>query len=304
MDKPIIVSVVMITYNHEDYVEEAINSILSQKCDFNFEFIISDDKSSDKTITKIESIITKHPKGNCVRLIKQDPNIGMMNNFNFVLQEAKGKYIAICEGDDYWTDNSKLQKQFEVLENRKEIVLSFHNAIILNETTKNSNTFCHYKKDIYSGKELFDQWLIPTASAFFRNVIPTTPPPFLKEGTHGDMALFLFLGEHGDFHYIDSQMSVYRINDTGVTQSAFKGLEHNSKHIKQLEDMEVFFGSKYAAQLNERISLYLLSNAQHYAAQKNKLESRKNLSLAIKRTPSLRLYKFVTIAKIIVKNYT
>ena len=262
------VSVVMITYNHEEFVEEAIESILSQECDFDFELVISDDHSPDGTKNKIEQLIQNHPKGNKIRFIAQDPNLGMMKNTKFVLQQAKGDYIAICEGDDYWTDKLKLQRQFEILENNKEVVLSFHNATIYNQNTKESKPFNSYSKELYSSSDLFDTWLIPTASSFFRNVIPSKLPDFLLEGTHGDLALFLLLGESGLFHCTNEILSVYRINDNGVTQSGFKGIQHNLNHINQIECMLDYFGNTHKTELNERLSLYLLSNAQLYANAK------------------------------------
>ena len=292
----------MITYNHEEFVEEAIESILSQECTFDFELVISDDKSPDGTKDKIEQIIQNHPKGNKIRFIPQDPNLGMMKNFGFALQQAKGEYIAICEGDDYWTDRTKLQKQFDILESNQNCVLSFHNATVYNQNTKESKAFNSYSKEFYTSDEMFDTWLIPTASSFFRNVIPTELPDFLIEGTHGDLALFLLLGESGSFHCTNEVMSVYRINDQGVTQSGFKGIAHNLKHIKQLEDMELYFGEKHSNALNDRVALYNISNAMHYANCKQVKESRSSLKKALKRKPSLRNKKASFILRLFLKN--
>ena len=124
------VSVVMISYNHEDFIEEALLSILEQECNFNFEIIISDDNSKDATKEHIERIINTHPRGNLIRFFSQNPNLGMMKNFGFVLQEAKGDYIAICEGDDYWTDSKKLQKQYDVLEGNSDRLTSVRHNLL------------------------------------------------------------------------------------------------------------------------------------------------------------------------------
>lgn len=291
----------MISYNHEKYIEEAILSILNQECSFEFELIISDDCSKDDTSKTIKELITTHKKGNLIRYFQQTPNLGMMKNFGFVLQEAKGEYIAICEGDDYWTKNDKLQRQFEILENNNSLVLSFHNATILNEHNGDSKPFNSYTKEVYKSNEQFNQWLIPTASSFFRNVIPNTLPSFLQKGTHGDLALFLFLGDYGDFHCTNEVMSVYRINDNGVTQSGFKGIEHNTKHIAQIADMQTHFGKKHQAELNFRKSNYFLSNALLYAQAGKKNEAKQSLRKALKITPSFRFKKASTIFRIFIK---
>ena len=109
------VSVVMITYGHEKFIREAIEGVLMQECDFEVELILANDCSPDQTDSVIQDIIKNHPKGCWIKYIRQENNIGMMPNFIFALKQCKGKYIALCEGDDYWTDPLKLQKQRRVL---------------------------------------------------------------------------------------------------------------------------------------------------------------------------------------------
>ena len=120
MEKNILISVCMSTYNHEEYIEEALNSVLEQECNFEFEIILSNDKSSDNTHAVITKYIENHPKGNKVRYYNQPKNLGINNNLIFTLEQTKGKYIALLEGDDYWTDSKKLQKQFDFLEKNTE----------------------------------------------------------------------------------------------------------------------------------------------------------------------------------------
>ena len=110
-DNSIMVSVCMITYGHEQYIEEAILSVLEQETTFNYEFIISNDASPDTTDIKIQRILSSHPKASQINYIKQEHNTGMTANFIYVLEQAKGTYVAYCEGDDYWIDSLKLQKQ-------------------------------------------------------------------------------------------------------------------------------------------------------------------------------------------------
>ncbi len=108
-------SVVMITYLHEAFIAEAINGVLMQQCNFDVELIISDDCSPDNTKLVVESF-KDHPNFKWINYIRHDSNKGMMGNYIWALEQASGKYIALCEGDDYWIDPLKLQKQVEFLE--------------------------------------------------------------------------------------------------------------------------------------------------------------------------------------------
>lgn len=119
-----VVSICCITYNHEPFIANAIEGFLMQKTVYPYEIIIGDDYSTDKTREIIESYAKHHPE--LIKIITSDRNVGVIANENRVLTEAKGKYIAFCEGDDFWTNASKLQKQVEFLEKHPEFSVSFH----------------------------------------------------------------------------------------------------------------------------------------------------------------------------------
>ena len=274
------VSICMITYNHESFIRKAIEGVLMQKTNFCIELIIGDDCSTDNTITLINELIKGREKE--FKLLSTTNNMGMMSNFIRTLTACSGKYIAICEGDDYWTDPNKLQKQFNFMEQHLDYSLCFHNATIINEVKKTSKLFAEYSKSDYAGKDILEKWLIPTASVFFRNVLPKEFPAFIKEATHGDLALFMFLSEFGKARYINEVMSVYRINSIGVTQSAFKGIQHNLKHVRQIELMNEYFGEKYKSLLNKRTANYLISTAYLQAKEGDKNESKQLLIKAYK----------------------
>jgi glycosyltransferase involved in cell wall biosynthesis len=188
-----------------------------------------------------------------------------MSNFIWSLEQSKGKYIALCEGDDYWTDPLKLQKQVGFLENNQHYSLCFHIATII-EQGKQERIFNSYNRENYSSVDLFSTWLIPTASAVFRN-IKMSYPDWFRNGTHGDLGLFLLLGEHGPFYFINQTMSTYRLSDTGVTRSDFNTVRHKKAHITQIEGMIKYFGGRWDNPLNERLIGYTLSTA--YLSSKN-----------------------------------
>ena len=132
MSKPM-VSVVMITYGHENYIEEAINSVLRQECDFELELIIANDKSPDNTDDVVQRILRNHPKASSIRYILREKNWGIVPNFIDALKQGRGRYIALCEADDYWTDRSKLNKQVCFLEAHLDHSMICHNARIIYE---------------------------------------------------------------------------------------------------------------------------------------------------------------------------
>jgi glycosyltransferase involved in cell wall biosynthesis len=219
LKKPM-VSVIMITYGHESFIEQAINGVLMQECDFEVELIIGNDCSPDKTDEVIKKIKKNHPKSSWLKYIKHDKNIGAMSNFIYVMNEARGKYIALCEGDDYWTDPQKLQKQVDFLENYDEYVLSFtksmelfHDKIIPIETVYPENIeLLNFQKLLY-----YD-WFIRTGTIVFRkNKLDIN---FLSKLQYSaDYFLQLLLINQGKFHFLGEITSVYRHHLGGISNS-------------------------------------------------------------------------------------
>jgi glycosyltransferase involved in cell wall biosynthesis len=205
------VSVCMITYGHESYVSQAIESALEQIGDFTIELVVVNDCSPDNTDEVIKRIIQNHPKGSLVRYFNHENNIGMMPNFIFALQQCKGKYIALCEGDDYWIDNSKLQKQVDFLEANPEYVLSFHKVKILKPNGELVDDFITDVPHQYEAQETLARLgnYIHTPSVVFRNIIKTFPPEFVLSPI-GDFFLYMLLTQHGKINYLPDEMAVYR----------------------------------------------------------------------------------------------
>lgn len=255
----------MITYGHEKYIREAIEGIMMQECDFEVELIIANDCSPDATDVIIQDIIRNHPQSSWIKYIKHDKNIGMMPNFIFAMQECKGDYIALCEGDDYWTDRLKLQKQVDFLEANPDYVLSFHNAEIHNYFTNNEYLFLeNYNVDEFEVGDIFEKWIIPTASMVYRNDFGNDFPDFFIEATHGDLALQLYLSKFGKIKGFKDVLSVYRINQSSVTANSFSSFNQNNKHINQLNLMNIYFEKIYNAQIQKRIFLFYLINANSF----------------------------------------
>jgi glycosyltransferase involved in cell wall biosynthesis len=128
------VSICMITYNHEPYIRQAIEGVLMQQCDFQYELIIGEDYSKDRTFDICMEYASKHPE---IKLLPSNANIGVVKNFIRTLQACTRNYIAFCEGDDYWTDPFKLKKQVDFLEKNPEYTLVAGGIALVDEHDHN-----------------------------------------------------------------------------------------------------------------------------------------------------------------------
>ena len=211
-----LVSIIMITYGHEKYIQKAIEGVFLQKTNFPIEFIIANDNSPDNTDNIIKQIIKNTPDNVQVRYTKHEVNKGMNPNFTWALKQAKGKYIAICDGDDYWIDENKLQKQVDLLEQNPNYAICCHNVYFLNGETISPQS--PYDKentqDTYTLDDLASKNMIPTLSVVFHN-LNINFPDWYYSSPMGDYPLFLWTAKSGKIKYFKEKMGVYRQN-TGV----------------------------------------------------------------------------------------
>lgn len=215
-----LVSISCITYNHEAFIADALEGFLIQETNFPFEILIHDDASTDKTADIIREYQVKYPR--LIKPIYQTENqyskrIKVSPTFNY--PRAKGRYIAVCEGDDYWVDCRKIQIQSDYLESNSDIVITGHDAIIIDENNKTINYSKlpnSHKKDFIGDDLVKNQASILTLSWMFRNVITSKAP----EGDmvlNGDNFMISLLGHYGGSHYHhDIKSAVYRIHRGGV----------------------------------------------------------------------------------------
>lgn len=261
------VSVCMITYNHEKFIQEAIEGVLMQECDFEIELIVANDCSTDNTDEVIQKIIKTHPNGNWVKYTNHTSNKGMMPNFIWALQQCKGKYIALCEGDDYWTDSSKLQKQVDFLEEYHEYIVCYHDINVINEKGDLIlNSISEDWKKGYNKLELKKGASIPTLTRCFRNENYFFPDEFFKVSA-GDHFLTGILGLYGKAKYLDFNGGNYRIHKNGVWNSK-NGFDKNFLMLKdycliqnywtKLNDFEVSNFYRLQCKIKKN---YLLKNA-------------------------------------------
>ena len=225
--KPLI-SVLMNTYNHENYIQKAIEGVLMQECDFSVELIIVDDKSSDNTNMIVSEIVKTHPKKRWIKYTSHAKNKGMADNFIWTLNRAKGDYIALCEGDDYWTDYLKLQRQVDFLEKNKQYGAVANNALVLNDNGE-TYLFGRKKSRIVIAKEFIRSRQFATASVVFKNNI--TIPDEFNDLIACDTSLMLLINKKDPIFYINEVTSVYRHGQQGVT-AKFKDENYKIKLIE------------------------------------------------------------------------
>ena len=231
----ILVSIVMLTYNHSEYIKEAIDSILMQDVDFKYEIIIGDDCSTDNTQEILLQYKNRYP--NIFKLILRSENIGPTKNFYDVLMNCKGKYIAFLEGDDYWLDGMKLQKQFDFLEKTNHMAV-YNDVLTVDE---NNNVHESYKypshlEKIYSIED-WKKWIIPgqIGGSMIKNIFMDSEEDytiiFKAHSIIGDRTLALILSNKGNIYCDKEVLSAYRfVTDSG---SSFSAQSKNSSFVNE-----------------------------------------------------------------------
>ena len=226
-----VLSIAVLTYAHSKYIRQALDSVFMQKLNVSFEIVIADDMSPDNTREVINEYIEQHPDLN-IRTLYQEKNVGMWQNVFDLLNALRGDYFAFIEGDDYWIDDNKLQQQLDFLMANPDHVCSFHTAKVIKEADSNNKlTFKRYPAKPVpetTGLEdlLFEGNYVPTASMVQRNVFRGNYPACMADKrVHPDVMLHFIQAAHGKYHYQDKEMSVYRINTSGVTENLTRIVE-------------------------------------------------------------------------------
>ncbi len=260
-----VISVHMITYNHEPYIAQAIEGMLMQETDFPIELIIGEDCSTDRTREIILDYQKKHPQ--IIRVIMSEINIGAMPNLIRVAKACRGKYVAICEGDDYWTDPYKLQKQVDFLQANPDFSLCFHDALILWEgKSYPPRYFCSKdQKEISTIEDVIGEWFIPSASMVIRKKHITPLPEWFQDIYNGDYALHLLLAEKGKIKYCDEVMSVYRKQSGSLSCNPLITTDFvNKSIINLLQYFDKETNNKYHEIIIQRINSIIRKNRKYY----------------------------------------
>ncbi|WP_026978346.1 glycosyltransferase family 2 protein [Flavobacterium tegetincola] len=295
----VVVSVVMITYNQQQYIKQAVEGVLMQQIkDFQVELIIADDHSTDETEQIVKDCIVNHPNGSWIQYTKHKVNKGVIGNSIWALTQAKGKYMAICEGDDYWTDPLKLQKQATFMELHPENALCFHSVQLVNEMTKSTQPEVAAQDRNYDIDELLLSKILHTTSFLFRREYLMSKKLLSKAVFGLDGFLVLLMAEKGKMYGISDNMAVYRIHQAGISNSEArtKGILHQKRFIRQYVFFKKSFQSLPKKAINAKIVDYCMIVAKYYFKKWNP-QAIFYLILAIYYRPDLIFKGFKKIVK-------
>jgi glycosyltransferase involved in cell wall biosynthesis len=213
------VSIFMVTYNHGKYIRQAIESIVGQKTDFPYRLFIGEDFSTDNTRAVCLEMEAKYPGK--IELLLHEKNIGALNNAFQVWEAciAYGKYTAICEGDDYWTDTNKLQKQVDFLEANPGFTVCCHRVKVLNEKNGTLKTPKKPARDVFTQKDVANHNFVVTQSEVFRNSAWQGLNEAYFNSISGDYFINMMLSGAGKIKYLPDVMAVYRQHGGGSWHS-------------------------------------------------------------------------------------
>lgn len=243
-------NVCIITYNQEKYIGQTLDGILMQQTNFKVDIVIGEDCSTDNTKNIILKYAAQYPDK--IKLLPRTQNLGVRKNFKQTLLACNDKYIAICEGDDYWTDKNKLQKQVDFLEANKDYKICFHNTAIVNEDTgKSVNANGSDQRITTTIIDLIDHWYMMTCSMVFRNEVKVFPAWFTK-AFNTDYALqMLIMGNGGKIGYLPAVMAVYRKHSEGESARTW-GADPYYWLLFLFKNIDVTFNKKYHLQIQKR----------------------------------------------------
>lgn len=288
----VMVSIRCTAYNHEKFIRDALEGFVMQKTNFRFEAIVHDDASTDGTAAIIHEYAEKYP--DIIKPIYETENQYSKGDGSIrrIMDEAmspEAKYIAYCEGDDYWTDPLKLQKQVDFMESHAEYSMCFHRVIEhFHDNSLPDRIFALTESRDYTGLEIYDNWIIQTASILIRKEILTTniykKAIQNRKFAYGDILIFLSCASCGKVHGMVDVMSVYRRHQGGITYDlSYRNIKRNLKHNTAIYKV---FGTKYR-KITLRKNSYESYTLMRMYIRDRKLTFMKYLFISFLYSPSL-----------------
>lgn len=246
------VSVVMLAFNHEDFLATAIEGVLAQRCDFAIELIIAEDCSTDGTRVIAERYMKEHPS--IIRIITGETNVGVMRNFYRALEGCRGHYIAFCEGDDYWCNVAKLTKQVGILDSDESVGMvhgNFVNAYSCGDRWKVNSVGVHDQRTPHELRGnifgvMVAELVSRTCTVCYRKSVldafqksPLATPSFLA----GDLPMAVFCSASWRIDYVDEVVAVYRLSPSSATRGSFSAKVRFLKSVIEIhQEIEKMYG--------------------------------------------------------------
>jgi glycosyltransferase involved in cell wall biosynthesis len=285
------VSVCVTTYNHGPYLRQALDGVLAQELPYDWEILIGEDDSTDGTREIVREYAARH-RDRIRVFYRQAPAARMdagRGNFLNTLNAASGRYIALLDGDDYWTSKDKLRKQVELLDRNPQCSGCFHNVQILNESLlQHRDHFTGPQPELFDIHELAaaGRNLIPTCSVVFRNgLIGKLPDWFFEIVAFGDWTLHLLHAQHGPFGYLDEVMGTYRAHGRGSWSSVDSRAQLQSM-ISGTKLIDRNLGYRYHRSFSRSIYLWRVRLAVVEARRRHFLPAAAHLATAFVESPN------------------
>jgi glycosyltransferase involved in cell wall biosynthesis len=244
------VSVLMTTFDHEAYIAQAVTSALTQQTNFPIEIIVGEDCSTDRTRQILVDLQRDHPQ--TLRLLLHERNIGGPLNTAAVFSACRGQYVAMLEGDDYWTHPLKLQKQVDALEAHPEWAICFHpTRVVRDDGSKPPRLYpVNWTKDVATIEDLFHSNFMATCSVVFRNRLFGQVPDWHSEITPGDWALHILNADRGQIGFLNEVLGDYRLHSRGMWASKSRAAR-DVEILRMFSRIDHHFHGKYARQIDE-----------------------------------------------------
>lgn len=251
----VLLSVCIRTHNQEGLIREALDSVLCQKTTFAFDVIVSDDASCDGTVAILQEYASQYPS--VVRLLLSETNLGGPNNLKRVIEASQAKYITCLDGDDYYTDAYKLQKQVDFLEANPEYAACFHNTWMVDTLGNKQGLF--NRPDfhaIHDAREFIrERWFVPIHSAVLRREYVEFPEWYDKV-MNDDYVVHLSVAKHGAYYYMPDVMVAYRRHEQNISHAYGNMILTNTQLCTILENMKSLYPAEYAIDFDARIKEY------------------------------------------------
>ncbi len=253
------VSVISITYNHERYIAQSVASVLDQQAEFGIEYIVSDDCSKDGTRETLQRLTDCHPGR--IQLVLRPENLGPARNFRDTYHLANGQYVALLEGDDYWTDPRKLEKQVQLMDANPDCSLCFHTATYVDEFGHPTGVeHPRQKRDRWTLEQIAYENPVQTCSVLLRRDRVPFLPEFFLNLKLGDWPLCILAANKGPLLFVNESMAAYRVHQQGVWTGLALHKRHSAvalmyhKLAAEFSDLRPLMESALAVQV-ERLSI-------------------------------------------------
>jgi hypothetical protein len=257
------VSILMLAYNHERFIEQAVRSVLAQRTDFDFEVVVGEDCSTDRTRSILHRLAAE--AGRRLRILERESNVGGPRNFVEAYGACSGEYLAILEGDDYWVDPNKLARQAAALDRNPHWSLCFHRAARVDESNRTCG--CPFPRRVpreTTTEDIISVNYVPTCSIMLRRSAVPNLPDWWCETSIGDWPLCILAGEQGALGFLPQVMACYRSHGQ-ATYSSRPKRDQLERCARLMRILQRHFGQRYQRQLMALEASYSLALSSEMA---------------------------------------